>query len=154
MLFIKMSQKLLAEHSHKTSTSRGHFKQMSFKFLSKIRKTQTGITKIHWEVVPGRRRKNCKCPWADCHSLGARNTQLATGRRSKTGPSFNCTNRDEIVSKVRRCRPMLTPKSEHTEFEDDPGGNVEPVQSRRDHVRHVAPPREQKDKACRSPQNT
>ena len=49
---------------------------------------------------------------------------------------------------------MLTPKSEHTEFEDDPGGNVEPVQSRGDNVRHVAPPREHKNEACRGPHNT
>ena len=36
---------------------------------------------------------------------------------------------------------MLTPKSKHTEFEDDSCGNVEPVQSHGDYVSHVASPR-------------
>ena len=49
---------------------------------------------------------------------------------------------------------MLTPKSKHTEFEDDSCGNVEPVQSRRDHASHVASPRKHEDEACGSPHDT
>ena len=49
---------------------------------------------------------------------------------------------------------MLTPKSQHTEFEDDSCGNVEPMHSRGDRVGHVASPRKHEDEACSGPHNT
>ena len=49
---------------------------------------------------------------------------------------------------------MLTPKIKHTEFKDHSCGNVEPVQSRGDHVSPVASPRKHEDEACGSPRDT
>ena len=49
---------------------------------------------------------------------------------------------------------MLAPESQHTEFEDDSCGNVEPVQSRGDRVGHVASPRKYEDEACGGPHDT
>ena len=49
---------------------------------------------------------------------------------------------------------MLTPKSQHVEFEDDSCGNVKPVQSRGDRVSHVTSPRKHKDEACGGPHDT
>ena len=47
---------------------------------------------------------------------------------------------------------MLTPKSQHTEFEDESCGIVEPAQSLRDRINNVASPRE--DEACGGPHDT
>ena len=49
---------------------------------------------------------------------------------------------------------MLTPKSQHTEFEDDSCGYVEPAQSRGDRVSRVASPRKHEDEVCGSPHDT
>ena len=49
---------------------------------------------------------------------------------------------------------MLTMNGEHTEFENDLFRNCEPLQSREDHISHVARSRGHQDEACGGPHDT